>query len=83
MMSRPRTRVSDMAPFGGVTKMAVSDHGKFLIDEDLSFKKISPLVEEFIVMIRKHIQKIKTSSYNAKLMRLEDDMGWYTDEMRE
>ncbi|GJZ47898.1 hypothetical protein Tco_0601730 [Tanacetum coccineum] len=48
----------------------------------MSFKKISPLAEEIIVMIRKHIQKTKAASYKAKLMHLEDDMGWYTTEMR-
>ncbi|GJT14851.1 hypothetical protein Tco_0873557 [Tanacetum coccineum] len=64
-------------------KMAASDNGKFLVDEDRSFKKISPLAEEIIVMILKCLQKTKATSYKAKLMHLEDDMGWYTDEMRE
>ncbi|GKA37152.1 hypothetical protein Tco_0723717, partial [Tanacetum coccineum] len=62
--------------------MAASDNGKFLVDEDMSFKKISPLAEEIIVMIRKRIQKTKATSYNAKLMNQEDDTGWYTNEMR-
>ncbi|GKA18087.1 hypothetical protein Tco_0697924 [Tanacetum coccineum] len=61
---------------------ASSDNGKFLVDKDRSFKKISPLAKEIIVMIRKRIQKTKAASYKAKLMHLEDDMGWYTDEMR-
>ncbi|GJX54955.1 mutator type transposase [Tanacetum coccineum] len=55
---------------------ATSDNGKFLVDEDISFKKISPLAEEIIVMIRKCLQKTKETSYKAKLMHLEDDMGW-------
>nr|GEU96090.1 transposase, MuDR, MULE transposase domain protein [Tanacetum cinerariifolium] len=49
----------------------------------MSFKKISPLAEEIIVMIRKRLQKTKASSYKAKLMHLEDGMGWYTDEIWE
>nr|GEU74642.1 hypothetical protein [Tanacetum cinerariifolium] len=39
--------------------------------------------EEIMVMIRKRLQKTKATSYNAKLMHLEDDMGWYIDEMIE
>ncbi|GJZ98257.1 hypothetical protein Tco_0670710 [Tanacetum coccineum] len=57
-------------------KLIASDNGKFLVDEDISFKKISPLAEEIIVMIRKCLQKTKETSYKAKLMHLEDDMGW-------
>nr|GEZ81341.1 putative reverse transcriptase domain-containing protein [Tanacetum cinerariifolium] len=52
------------------------------IPEWKSFKKISPLAEEIILMIRKHIQKTKATSYKAKLMNIDDYMGWYTDEMR-
>ncbi|GJW59894.1 hypothetical protein Tco_0109229 [Tanacetum coccineum] len=38
---------------------------------------------EIMVMIRKRLQKTKTTSYKAKsMMPVEDDMGWYTDEMR-
>ncbi|GJR60386.1 hypothetical protein Tco_1502548 [Tanacetum coccineum] len=36
-----------------------------------------------MVIIRKRLQKTKASSYKAKLMHLEDDMGCYTNEMRE
>ncbi|GKC25790.1 hypothetical protein Tco_1027940 [Tanacetum coccineum] len=47
-------------------------------------KKISPLAEEIMVLIRKHLQNTKSTSYKAKsLMPVEDDMGWCTDEMRE
>ncbi|GJY99753.1 hypothetical protein Tco_0517183 [Tanacetum coccineum] len=63
-------------------KLCGSDNGKFLVDEDWSFKKMSPLAEEIIIMISKRIKKTKATSYKAKLMHLEDDMGWYTDEMR-
>ncbi|GJX44939.1 hypothetical protein Tco_0261615 [Tanacetum coccineum] len=63
--------------------MAASDKGKFLVDEDISFKKISPFAEEIMVMIRKRLQKTKATSYKAKsMMHVEDDMGWYTDEIR-
>ncbi|GJX44940.1 hypothetical protein Tco_0261616, partial [Tanacetum coccineum] len=48
----------------------------------MSFKKILPLAEEIIVMIHKCIQNTKATSYKAKLMNLEDDIGWYTNEMR-
>ncbi|GJX33586.1 putative reverse transcriptase domain-containing protein [Tanacetum coccineum] len=40
-----------------------------------SFKKISPLAEETMVMICNRLQKTKTTSYKAKLMHVEDDMG--------
>ncbi|GJX03960.1 hypothetical protein Tco_0189876 [Tanacetum coccineum] len=36
-----------------------------------------------MVIIRKHLEKTKATSYKAKLMHLEDDMGCYTNEMRE
>ncbi|GJZ35892.1 hypothetical protein Tco_0581709 [Tanacetum coccineum] len=39
-----------------------------------SFKKISPLAEEIILMICKRIQKTKAESYKANLMNLEDDI---------
>ncbi|GKC35909.1 hypothetical protein Tco_1048293 [Tanacetum coccineum] len=63
--------------------MEVSDNGKFLVDEDMSFKKISPLAEEIIVMICKRLPKIKATYYKAKVMHLEDEIGWYTNKMRE
>ncbi|GJY31972.1 hypothetical protein Tco_0415467 [Tanacetum coccineum] len=72
-------RRSDLIP---QNKMATSDNCKFLVDEDWSFKKMSPLAKEIIIMICKRIQKTKAASYKAKLMHLEDDMGCYTDEMR-
>ncbi|GJS00218.1 hypothetical protein Tco_0316726 [Tanacetum coccineum] len=62
----------------------VSDNGKFLVDEDMSFKKISPLAEEIMVMIRKRLRKIKAISYKSKsMMPVVDDMAWYTNEIRE
>ncbi|GKB35145.1 reverse transcriptase domain-containing protein [Tanacetum coccineum] len=52
---------------------AVSDNGKFpMVDkEDLIFKKISPMAEEIMVMLRKGLQK-----------KVNDNV-WYTDEIRE
>ncbi|GKB51753.1 hypothetical protein Tco_0902506, partial [Tanacetum coccineum] len=37
-----------------------------------------------MVMTRKLLQKKKAALYKGKsMMHVEDDMGWYTDEMRE
>ncbi|GJY81516.1 hypothetical protein Tco_0494267 [Tanacetum coccineum] len=52
--------------------MASTDTGNSMVDEDMSFKKISPMAEEIMVMIRKCLQK--TNVVN--------DMVWYNDEVR-
>ncbi|GJR03650.1 hypothetical protein Tco_0526634, partial [Tanacetum coccineum] len=47
--------------------------GNSMVDEERSFKKISSIAEEIMVMIRKRLQK--TNVVN--------DMVWYNDEVRE
>ncbi|GKF16875.1 hypothetical protein Tco_0061793, partial [Tanacetum coccineum] len=53
--------------------MAASDRGKSVmpVDEDMSFKKISPLAEEIMVTTRKFLQKKKAALYKP----MKDDMG--------
>ncbi|GKE36745.1 hypothetical protein Tco_1460150 [Tanacetum coccineum] len=76
--------------------MAASDKGKFMdddsqkgksmmyVDEDRYCKKVTPLAEEIMVLTRKLLQKKKAKLDKGKSMILvEDDLDWYTDEMRE
>nr|GEU53116.1 hypothetical protein [Tanacetum cinerariifolium] len=58
--------------------MAATDNGKSMmhVDNDMSFKKNSPLAEEIMVMTHKPLQKKKPALYKP----VEDDMGWYIDE---
>nr|GEX32364.1 hypothetical protein [Tanacetum cinerariifolium] len=63
----------DVDGAGGVGGPDVYDSGKFLMvdEEDLIFKKISPMVEEIMVMLHEGLEK-KVS-----------DIVWYTDEIRD
>ncbi|GKB84540.1 hypothetical protein Tco_0956812 [Tanacetum coccineum] len=76
--------------------MAASDKGKFVdddnqkcksmihFDEDMYCKKVAPLAEEIMVLTHKLLQKKKAKLDKGKfMMSVEDDMDWYTNEMRE
>ncbi|GKE58847.1 hypothetical protein Tco_1498032 [Tanacetum coccineum] len=76
--------------------MVASDKGKFVDDDsqkgkslmpvnkDMYCKKVILLGEEFMVLACKLLQKKKTELDKGKSMMLvEDDMDWYTDEIRE
>nr|GEV82560.1 putative transposase, mutator type, MULE transposase domain protein [Tanacetum cinerariifolium] len=76
--------------------MAASDKGKFVdndsqkgkslipADEDRYCKKVTLLGDEIMVLTRKLLQKKKAELDKGKSMMLvEDDMDWYTDEIKE
>ncbi|GKE63792.1 hypothetical protein Tco_1514159, partial [Tanacetum coccineum] len=54
------------------------------IDKDMYHKKVTPLAEAIMVMARKLLQLKNAELDKVKsMMPVEDDMDWYTDEMRE
>ncbi|GKB04415.1 putative ribonuclease H-like domain-containing protein [Tanacetum coccineum] len=76
--------------------MASSNKGKFVdddnqkcksmihVDKDMYCKKVTPLAEEIMVLTRKLLQKKRAKLDKGKsMMYVEDDMDWYTNEMRE
>ncbi|GJR54863.1 hypothetical protein Tco_1405384 [Tanacetum coccineum] len=71
---------------GGASEWSFLDKGKPMmpVDEDMSLKKISPLAKEIMVMTCKLLQNKNTALYKGKsMMHVEDDMGWYSNEMKE
>nr|GEY59645.1 hypothetical protein [Tanacetum cinerariifolium] len=66
-------------------KSSRHDDERFMkdVDEDRYCKKVTPLGKEIMVLTCKLLQKKAELDKGKSMMHVEDDMDWYTYEMRE